>query len=88
MLTKTAQWEAYRKRAERAYNTEIPDELLLEEITADLCEYAMSGSEQMHRRLDGLFPDGMLEELAEQARDVFAANRKGKKEKPPKKPAA
>ena len=76
------QHREYRKRAEQAYNTEIPDELLIEEITADLCEYAMSGSEQMHRRLDGLFPDGMLEKLAEQARDVFAANRKGEKGKP------
>lgn len=76
-----AQHREYRKRAEQAYNTEIPDELLIEEITADLCEYAMSGSEQMHRRLDGLFPDGMLEKLAEQARDVFAANRKEEKEK-------
>lgn len=75
------QHREYRKRAEQAYNTEIPDELLIEEITADLCEYAMSGSEQMHRRLDGLFPDGMLEKLAEQARDVFAANRKGEKGK-------
>ena len=76
----SAQWEYYRNRAKEAYR-EIPDELLIEEITADLCEYAMSGSEQMHRRLDGLFPDGMLEELAEQARDVFAANRKGEKGK-------
>ena len=81
IIKDSAQWEAYRKRAERAYNTEISDELLLEEITADLCEYAMSGSEQMRGRLDGLFPDGMLEELAEQARDVFAANRKGEKGK-------
>lgn len=77
----SAQWEYYRNRAKEAYRREIPDELLIEEITADLCEYAMSGSEQMHRRLDGLFPDGMLEELAEQARDVFAANRKGEKGK-------
>lgn len=77
----SAQWEYYRNRAKEAYRREIPDELLIEEITADLCEYAMSGSEQMHRRLDGLFPDGMLEKLAEQARDVFAANRKEEKEK-------
>ena len=67
----------YKKIANKAYEGRVNADLLLEEITADLCEYAMSGSEQMHRRLDGLFPDGMLEKLAEQARDVFAANRKG-----------
>lgn len=71
----------YKKIANKAYEGRVNTDLLLEEITADLCEYAMSGSEQMHRRLDGLFPDGMLEKLAEQARDVFAANRKGEKGK-------
>lgn len=71
----------YKKIANKAYEGRVNADLLLEEITADLCEYAMSGSEQMHRRLDGLFPDGMLEKLAEQARDVFAANRKGEKGK-------
>lgn len=35
----------------------------------------MSGSEEMRRRLEGLFEPGVLEKLAEQARDVFDANK-------------
>ena len=59
--------ETYKDR----YSTDI----VLEEITCDLCEYAMSGSEKMYNRLNGLFEGDTLETLAEQAREVFEANR-------------
>ena len=59
--------ETYKDR----YSTDI----VLEEITCDLCEYAMSGSEKMYNRLNGLFEGDALETLAEQAREVFEANR-------------
>lgn len=59
--------ETYKDR----YSTDI----VLEEITCDLCEYAMSGSEKMYNRLNGLFEGDSLETLAEQARGVFEANR-------------
>lgn len=59
--------ETYKDR----YSTDI----VLEEITCDLCEYAMSGSEKMYTRLNGLFEEDTLETLAEQAREVFRANR-------------
>ena len=70
----------YRKRTEFYYpkykdNVKAIRKLALEEITCDLCEYAMSGSETMYNRLNGLFEGDTLEALAEQAREVFEANR-------------
>lgn len=70
----------YRKRTEFYYpkykdNVKAIRKLALEEITCDLCEYAMSGSETMYNRLNGLFEGDTLETLAEQAREVFEANR-------------
>ena len=65
----------YIDLCDSSYNGKVKSSLLYEEITADLCEYAMSGSEEMRRRLEGLFAPGVLEKLAEQARGVFDANK-------------
>lgn len=70
----------YRERTEFYYpkyknNVAAIRRLAMEEITCDLCEYAMSGSEKMYNRLNGLFEGDSLETLAEQARGVFEANR-------------
>ena len=65
----------YIDLCDSSYNGKVKSSLLYEEITADLCEYAMSGSEEMRRRLEGLFEPGVLEKLAEQARGVFDANK-------------
>lgn len=65
----------YNKLCEKQYGSNVTTDEIHEEITADLCEYAMSGSEEMRRRLEGLFEPGVLEKLAEQARDVFDANK-------------
>lgn len=64
----------YNKLCEKQYGSNVTTDEIHEEITADLCEYAMSGSEEMRRRLEGLFEPGALEKLAEQARGVFDAN--------------
>ena len=74
VLSESAAYEQYKKRAPHFYK-QVSPELIFEEIACDLCEYAMSGSEQMRARLDGLFAPGELEKLAEQARAVFDANR-------------
>ena len=68
-------YSQYQEKANGAYKKKISDDLLVEEITCDLCEYAMSGSEKMYNRLNGLFEGDSLETLAEQAREVFEANR-------------
>lgn len=65
----------YNKLCEKQYGSNVTTDEIHEEITADLCEYAMSGSEEMRRRLEGLFEPGVLEKLAKQARDVFDANK-------------
>ena len=65
----------YNKLCEKQYGSNVTTDEIHEEITADLCEYAMSGSEEMRRRLEGLFEPGALEKLAEQARGVFDANK-------------
>lgn len=65
----------YNKLCEKQYGSNVTTDEIHEEITADLCEYAMSGSEEMRRRLEGLFAPGALEKLAEQARGVFDANK-------------
>ena len=71
----SVKWEEHRKRCEAAYKEKYTDDIALEELTCDLCEYAMSGSETMYNRLNGLFEGDTLETLAEQAREVFEANR-------------
>lgn len=71
----SGKYEWYRNRAEVYYGSGVSDKIILEEITCDLCEYAMSGSEKMYNRLNGLFEGDTLETLAEQAREVFEANR-------------
>lgn len=71
----SVKWEEHRKRCEAAYKEKYTDDIALEELTCDLCEYAMSGSEKMYNRLNGLFEGDTLETLAEQAREVFEANR-------------
>lgn len=65
----------YNKLCEKQYGSNVTTDEIHEEITADLCEYAMSGSKEMGRRLEGLFEPGVLEKLAEQARGVFDANK-------------
>ena len=70
-----AAWEWYNIICQKQYQEKYSLDVVFEEITCDLCEYAMSGSEKMRARLDGLFAPGELERLAEQAREVFAANR-------------
>lgn len=71
----SVKWEEHRKRCEAAYKEKYTDDIALEELTCDLCEYAMSGSETMYNRLNGLFEGDTLETLAEQARELFEANR-------------
>lgn len=73
-------FEWYHEKTKSAYpkfkkNDAAIESLSMEEITCDLCEYAMSGSEKMYNRLNGLFEGDSLETLAEQAREVFEANR-------------
>lgn len=68
-------FKEYQAKSDISYKTKTPISLLIEEITCDLCEYAMSGSETMYNRLNGLFEGDTLEALAEQAREVFEANR-------------
>lgn len=75
MLVDSQAFDRYKKSVYRSYEARVPENLVFEEITADLCEYAMSGSEEMRRRLEGLFEPGVLEKLAEQARGVFDANK-------------
>lgn len=75
MLVDSQAFDRYKKSVYRSYEARVPENLVFEEITADLCEYAMSGSEEMRRRLEGLFAPGALENLAEQARGVFDANK-------------
>lgn len=65
----------YNKLCEKQYGSNVTTDEIHEEITADLCEYAMSGSKEMRRRLEGLFEPGVLEKLAEQARGVFDATK-------------
>jgi|GEM_PF-3634905 len=68
-------FKEYQAKSDISYKTKTPISLLIEEITCDLCEYAMSSSEKMYNRLNGLFEGDTLETLAEQAREVFEANR-------------
>lgn len=75
MLVDSQAFDRYKKSVYRSYEARVPENLVFEEITADLCEYAMSGSERMYQRLEGLFAPGALENLAEQARGVFDANK-------------
>ena len=67
-------YDFYRASCQSVYDSISIDDII-EEITCDLCEYAMSGSEKMYNRLNGLFEGDYLETLAEQAREVFEANR-------------
>lgn len=69
------QWQDYWDRCKATYKKKTTYDIVYEEITCDLCEYAMSGSEKMYNRLNGLFEGDTLETLAEQAREVFEANR-------------
>lgn len=75
MLVDSQAFDRYKKSVYRSYEARVPENLVFEEITADLCEYAMSGSERMYQRLERLFEPGVLEKLAKQARDVFDANK-------------
>ncbi len=76
-------FKEYQAKSDISYKTKTPISLLIEEITCDLCEYAMSGSEKMYNRLNGLFEGDTLETLAEQAREVFEANREATQKTPP-----
>lgn len=69
------QWQDYWDRCKATYKKKTTYDIVYEEIACDLCEYAMSGSEKMYNRLNGLFEGDTLETLAEQAREVFEANR-------------
>lgn len=80
ILADSEKFKWYKERAEFYYpqyinKPNVMNDIILEEITCDLCEYAMSGSEKMYNRLNGLFEGDTLETLAEQAREVFEANR-------------
>lgn len=80
ILADSEKFKWYKERAEFYYpqyinKPDVMNDIILEEITCDLCEYAMSGSEKMYNRLNGLFEGDTLETLAEQAREVFEANR-------------
>ena len=68
-------WNRYYEGCKEQYGNAFTLDVVYEEITCDLCEYAMSGSEKMYNRLNGLFEGDALETLAEQAREVFEANR-------------
>ncbi len=56
-------FKEYQAKSDISYKTKTPISLLIEEITCDLCEYAMSGSEKMYNRLNGLFEGDTLETL-------------------------
>lgn len=71
-------WYRYSKGCQKQYGDSYNLDIVYEEITGDLCEYAMSGSETMRNRLEGLFEPGTLDALCKEARRVFAANRTGK----------
>ena len=71
-------WNRYKKGCQAQYKEKASLDIIYEEITGDLCEYAMSGSETMRNRLEGLFEPGTLNALCKEARRVFAANRTGK----------
>lgn len=71
----STQWSFYEALCESSYGENVTNDIIYEEITCDLCEYAMSGSQKMYNRLNGLFEGDTLETLAEQAREVFEANR-------------
>lgn len=80
VLADSEKFKWYKERAEFYYpqyinKPDVMNNIILEEITCDLCEYAMSGSEKMYTRLNGLFEGDALETLAKQAREVFEANR-------------
>lgn len=80
ILSDSEKFKWYKGRAEIYYpqyisKLDVMNSIIIEEITCDLCEYAMSGSEKMYNRLNGLFEGNTLETLAEQARGVFEANR-------------
>lgn len=77
------QWQDYWDRCKATYKKKTTYDIVYEEITCDLCEYAMSGSEKMYNRLNGLFEGDTLEALAEQAREVFEANREAAQKTPP-----
>ena len=72
-------WSWYHDSCEKDYADNFTLDIVYEEITGDLCEYAMSGSETMRNRLEGLFEPGALDALCKEARKVFAANRTGKR---------
>ena len=72
-------WIWYLDGCEKDYRNDFTLDIVYEEITGDLCEYAMSGSETMRNRLEGLFEPGTLDALCKEARRVFAANRTGKR---------
>ena len=69
------EWADYESGCEQSYGSAVSNDRIYDEITADLCEYAKSGSREMYNRLAGLFEEGWLNRLAEQAREVFEANR-------------
>lgn len=69
----------YLKRYKKIYGDKVKTRDVYEEITCDLCEYALSGSQEMYNRLEGLFEPGTLDALCKEARKVFAANRTGKR---------
>ena len=71
----SAAYVAYNDICERQYGQDVSAAAVYEEIACDLCEYAMSGSEKMRSRLEGLFEPGVLEKLAKQARSVFESSR-------------
>ena len=74
VVSKSA-FKKYVALCEKHYKRAVSKKLVLEEITCDLCEYAMSGSKPLYNRLNGLFEGDSLETLAKQAREVFEANR-------------
>ena len=68
-------WDRYYEGCKEQYGNAFTLDVVYEEIASDLSEYAKSGSEKMYNRLNGLFEGDTLETLAEQAREVFEANR-------------
>ena len=78
LLADSGKFAQYQKKCDSSYGEKTSSSLVVEEITCDLCEYAMSGSETMRNRLEGLFEPGTLDALCKEARKVFAANRTGK----------
>lgn len=67
--------DRYYEGCKEQYGNAFTLDVVYEEIASDLSEYAKSGSEKMYNRLNGLFEGDTLETLAEQAREVFEANR-------------